>query len=107
MRQDKEQYDAGDKTSVKKRKTKAQLEQERLDEELRKVLSLYEGRSFIWWMLEQAGIYRTTFNESASLGAFQEGMRQLGLQLLARLDEVDPNAYAQMRLEALKRKERQ
>jgi len=40
--------DVGDKEQVKKRKSKAQLEQERQDEDLRKVLETYEGRSFIW-----------------------------------------------------------
>ncbi|HKI62886.1 MAG TPA: hypothetical protein VKA31_11385 [Mariprofundaceae bacterium] len=97
--------DVGDKEQVKKRKSKAQLEQERQDEDLRKVLETYEGRSFIWWLLENAGIYRTTFSVEPNEAAFNEGIRQIGLLTLSRVDEVAPNAYTKIRAEAQARKE--
>lgn len=100
-----EGIDVGDTPSVKKRKSKAELEQQRLDEDVRAVLSTYQGRSFIWSVLEQAGIYRTTFCEEPTISAFNEGMRQMGLLTISRIDAVDPNAYAKMRREASRREE--
>lgn len=105
MIKDTEALDVGDKPSVKKRKSKAELEQQRLDEDVRAVLSTYQGRSFIWSLLEQAGIYRTTFSEVPTISSFNEGMRQMGLLTIARVDAVDPNAYAKMRREASRREE--
>ncbi len=100
-----EGLDVGERKSVKKQKTKAERRQLRSDESFRKILRMYEGRELLWGILEQAGVYNTTFNESAALSAFQEGMRQIGLQLIAKIDHVDQNAYATMRREWLKRKE--
>jgi len=105
MAKNTEGVDVGDTASVKKRMTKAELEQLRLDEDVRAVLSTYRGRAFIWRVLEQAGIYRTTFNEEPNVSAFAEGMRQMGLLVIARVDAVDPNAYAKMRREASRREE--
>jgi hypothetical protein len=100
-----EGVDVGDTASVKKRKSKAELEQQRLDEDLLTALSTYQGRSLLWSQLEQAGIYHTTFNVDHGIMSFNEGMRQIGLRLLARIDGVDPNAYAKMRREAFRREE--
>lgn len=100
-----EGVDVGDTASVKKRKSKAELEQQRDDEDIRIAVSTYQGRSLLWSQLEQAGIYHTTFNADHGIMAFNEGMRQIGLLLLARIDGVDPNAYAKMRREASRREE--
>lgn len=100
-----EGIDVGDQASVKKRKTKTELEQLRLDEDLKVAIDTYQGRSLLWSQLEHAGIYRTTFDIDAGIMAFNEGMRQIGLLLLMRIDGVDPNAYAKMRREAFRREE--
>lgn len=102
-----EGIDVGEQRAVKKRKSKAKLRQERSDENFRKILKMYEGRELLFEILEMAGIYQTTFSEEASITAFQEGMRQIGLRLIAKIDHVDQNAYATMRREWLKRKEDQ
>ena len=90
---------------MKKLMSKTERKQLRSDENFRKILKMYEGRELLFEILEMAGIYQTTFNEKASLAAFNEGMRQIGLMLIAKVDHVDQNAYATMRREWLKRKE--
>ncbi len=75
-------------------------------EDLKQVLSTYQGRSFIWELLSQARIYHTTFSENSLTSAFHEGMRQIGLQLIARIDAVDQNAYAKLRREAVRREDK-
>lgn len=93
-------YDAGDRAVVKKRKTRAQLEEERANEEFGKVLSTWEGRRFIWWLLEQSGMYKTTFRPSPYTTAFLEGQRQLGIKTIERIFKSDAKAYGLMRAEA-------
>ena len=100
-----EGIDVGDTSSVKKFKSKVEREQQRCDEDIRVAVSTYQGRSLLWSQLEQAGIYHTTFNADHAIMSFNEGMRQIGLLLLKRIDEVDPNAYAKMRREASRREE--
>lgn len=100
-----EGVDVGDAPTVKQRKKKVELERDRRDEDIRVAVATYQGRSLLWSQLEQAGIYHTTFNADAMIMAFNEGMRQIGLLLLQRIDEVDPNAYAKMRREASRREE--
>jgi hypothetical protein len=105
MNDNPEGVDTGEKQSVKKQEARARREQERIDEDLRSVLSTYQGRSFIWELLTRAGIYRTTFSDNAAISAFNEGIRQSGLHLIARIDGVDQNAYAKLRREAVRREE--
>lgn len=100
-----EGVDVGERQAVKKRKSKAKRKQLRSDENFRKILKMYEGRELLFEILDMAGIYRTTFSEDAGIAAFQEGMRQVGLRLIAQIDNVDQNSYATMRREWLKRKE--
>lgn len=67
----------------------------------RAALQTPEGRAFVWWLLEEAGIFRTTFvSGSPDQTAFAEGRRSLGLQLLARVERDAPGSTNLMRQEA-------
>jgi hypothetical protein len=82
-----------------------EAERERLEtrkqNDLRQILSTPGGRRFIWGELSDAGIFRGSFSANASQTAFAEGQRDRGLSLLARVNEVDRNAFARMQNEAL------
>jgi hypothetical protein len=93
--------DVGDEVSVKHKRSRAQLVLERRDEELRAVLSQPVGRAVLWAVLEQCGIYRSSFSPEALNMAFQEGGRNVGLELITRIQSVDPNAYTLMTREAV------
>ena len=70
--------------------------QEQLDDAVRWLLADARGRLVAWWLLEQAGVFRSSFAGAAEHTAFNEGRRDLGLRLLHRVMEVDPDAYGQM-----------
>ena len=70
--------------------------QEALDEAVRWLLGDARGRLVAWWLLEQAGVFRTSFAGAAEHTAFNEGRRDLGLRLLHRVMDVDADAYLRM-----------
>lgn len=41
----------------------------------------------MWRLLSEAGIYRTSFNNSGSVTAFNEGKRHLGLVFIGEVNE--------------------
>lgn len=54
------------------------------------------GRRFMWRLLDEAGVYRTSFNNSGSVTAFNEGKRQIGLVFLAEIMAVAPQQFTAM-----------
>ena len=73
---------------------RAELERQR--GEIRWLMSDKRGRAIVWWLLERAGIHRTSFTESAPTMAFQEGRRDVGLALFDRLMDAEPDAYIRL-----------
>lgn len=83
-----------------------QLEQERKD--LRAVLSTAEGRRFIWKMLGDAGVFRSSFVVgSPDTTAFNEGARNFGLVLLGAIMSDAPDKYLIMQKEAIDNDQKQ
>ena len=67
----------------------------------RKVLELDEGRDFIWEILGLTGLYTPSFTGNSTT-FFNEGKRSIGLDLLALMNDADPQAYAKMQIEQSK-----
>lgn len=65
-------------------------------EDVKWLLKHGQGRRFIWRLLEKAGIYRSTFTGDAAQAAFLEGVRSVGLMVIADVLEADPDAYTTM-----------
>lgn len=75
----------------------AQAEVRRVQvEDVKWLLAHKAGRRFVWRLLEQAGVYRTSFNNSGSVTAFNEGQRNIGLMLVAEIQELVPERYLDM-----------
>jgi hypothetical protein len=72
----------------------------RQDDDLRTVMGTEQGRRFIWDLLGDAGVYRTSFTGNSET-FFNEGKRQIGLAILARITETCPGEYLKMQQEAL------
>lgn len=71
-------------------------------DDLRRILSMKEGRRVLWRYVGTANLMLTSFRgENTHNTAYQEGIKQIGRQMLADIDEADPDAYFQMRKEAL------
>lgn len=70
------------------------------------VLDTPAGRIVMWELLELAGVYRSVFNPSGSLTYYNAGRQDYGHELLAKLLEVDDQAYLLMESEARARERR-
>jgi hypothetical protein len=74
--------------------------------DLRHVMGGKEGRRFIWRQLEDAGIYRSSFDLNHAAMAFNEGNRNRGLKLMTDIMDVCPNYYTLMLNEHKQRQNR-
>lgn len=57
------------------------------------------GRRIMYGILEQAGIWRTSFTGNSET-FYREGMRNIGLMLLSRITDACPDEYINMVREA-------
>jgi len=60
------------------------------------------GRRVVWRALEQAGVFRLSFDRDAMVMAFAEGRRNEGLRMLALIESAAPESYILMQQEARK-----
>ena len=68
--------------------------------DMRKVLSMSEGRRVIWKLLSEAGIFRDPFNQNSNLTSYALGQKERGLTLLSMVMEADASAFYQMHRES-------
>jgi hypothetical protein len=90
----KDQEKGKEKTEAKNRKKR---EKELGD--IRKVLSIPEGRRLYWRFLSKCGVFRSSWTGDANQTLVNEGMRIPGLIFLDDLLEASPNTYAQLQRE--------
>lgn len=96
----KQQYDAFDiraqedarKDAEEKAKLRARIE----IDDLKWVMSNKRGRRMMHGILERAGVFRLSFHTNALQMAFNEGTRNEGLAVLAKLMEHCPELYSLM-----------
>lgn len=68
--------------------------------DIKKVLSIPEGRRFIWRMWGECGTFKASFTpKDTNHTMFREGQRDIGLALLEDVNIAAPLAYAQMKQE--------
>lgn len=73
-----------------------QLEREREVSDFKWLMATVEGRRFVHRLLRKAGVHRSSFSLSEVEMAFREGNRNIGVFLMAEIDEVCPERYHQM-----------
>lgn len=96
----KDTYDAFDlraqedarKDAEEKAKLRARIE----IDDLKWVMSNKRGRRMMHGILERAGVFRLSFHTNALQMAFNEGTRNEGLAVLAKLMEHCPELYSLM-----------
>lgn len=64
-------------------------------QDFRWLMSHAEGRRIVWRLLGHAGVYRTSFTGNSTT-FFNEGRRDVGLFLLAEVQDASPNGYIKM-----------
>jgi hypothetical protein len=70
------------------------------EDDIKWLMSSPRGRRLSWWLLEKAGVNRTSFNHSGSVMAFNEGQRNMGLMLQAEILGMAPERYMEMLTES-------
>lgn len=63
---------------------------------LKLLLNSFEGRRFLWAMLEDASVFRSTFAQNALETAFNAGQHNAGLKLLNQLMKTEPGAFTRL-----------
>ena len=88
---------AANESEIKYAETKSKLAQEKIDNDIKIVLSTDSGRSYIWKILSDCGIFKSSFTGSSET-FFLEGKRSIGLNILADIMRIDPEAYLKMQM---------
>jgi hypothetical protein len=62
-------------------------------DDLRWLLGHPQGRRLVSRVLDEAGVFRSSYNHSGSLMAFNEGRRHIGLWMTAECMEASADGY--------------
>lgn len=87
-------------TDQEERKQEAKYKKERaaLLMSLRDISKSENGKTVLWEVLSMCGIYAQTFTGN-SQGAFLEGRRSVGLEILQMLEDMDKSFYPHLLLQ--------
>lgn len=66
------------------------------DEDVLRLMDSAWGRRMAWRLLSDAMVFKSTFSPNNAQMAFNEGKRDCGLQLLARINRLCPEKYQTM-----------
>lgn len=97
---EKKDFDAGNRSDVRKRSRDIAAEQTPLTDALKTLMSTVNGRAWVWWLLGEAGLHRVSFAGDPYRTAFNEGQRNLGLIVFAEIHRHCVGDYAKMVSEA-------
>lgn len=73
---------------------------EELDNDIRELAKTNAGRSVLRWILGLCQIYSDNFTGDNS-GFYYQGQRSIGLQILEKLNDVDPRIYIKLITEVI------
>ena len=85
----------GNSGAVQSRKASAKTKRNADLKAVSALMATPEGRGWVYGVLERAYLFRSTFTGTPH-GAFNEGMRNLGLGILADVMEAAPERYITM-----------
>jgi hypothetical protein len=97
-------YDPTDLRSQERTKAdndlRNKLARETEESDLKWLMGSKRGRRIMWRLLDQAGVFRLSFNTNAMQMAFAEGNKNAGLRILAMIHTLCPELYPVMVKEA-------
>lgn len=92
---------AGDEQRVRQAQALERKRDKQAEADFRAVMQTREGRSALWMVLGEAGIFRPSYVVGDSHAtAFREGERAIGLRLLGRIQRLCPEEWGLMSSEA-------
>lgn len=74
-------------------------EREELEAAFRSALASDDGKRVLFWLLEQAGVYRDPFSGDDATTNYVLGQQSIGRRLIGQLEAIDPRAYPRLLLE--------
>ena len=86
----------GQERNQANRAMRDKLERESEESDIRWLMSSKRGRRVVWRLLDQAGVFRSSFNTNAMAMAFAEGNRNYGLRTLSQVHALCPELYPTM-----------
>jgi hypothetical protein len=86
---------ASDKKQVKEASKRVLNSNEQFGNDLRSILLTDSGKRVFWHYLELCGVYRSSVGDPTQV-FFNEGMRNIGLILLADISRHAPKSYISM-----------
>jgi hypothetical protein len=87
---------AADAKQVERAEREERRRNRQAREDIREVMGLACGRRVIRRLLEHAGIYRLSYAGETNATMFNEGQRNVGLEMLANLNRYCPDLYVLM-----------
>jgi hypothetical protein len=93
-------YDPLDLKGIERQKEDREVtnraERESEEADIKWLMSSKRGRRVMWRLLDQAGVFRLSFNTNAMSMAFAEGNRNYGLRALTLIHSLCPELYPTM-----------
>lgn len=86
----------GQERSEADKKLRDKLVRDNEEADLKWLMGNKRGRRVIWRLLDQAGVFRLSFNTNAMSMAFAEGNRNFGNRTLSLIHSHCPELYPQM-----------
>ena len=77
-----------------------ELQRDQIALDLEAVLRLPQGRRVMLRILERCGVYRSAFAAEADVTALRLGEQNIGLWLIAQMEQIGPTEYPRLLLEA-------
>jgi hypothetical protein len=96
MSDDRPPYDATDPRQVGDRKKRERLRATRADGAFKALMGTPDGRLLIWDLLGECGVFRSSWDGHGGRLNFNEGRRDIGLQLLATINRLCPELFGVM-----------
>lgn len=78
--------------------TGADRDQEELRAALAGLLSVAQGQRVLFWVLEQAAIYRDAFSGDDAATNYVLGQQSVGRKLIDLMEQIDPRTYPRLLL---------
>ena len=74
-------------------------DQRKLEDALSVLLKREEGRRVLFWVLEQAGVYRDAYTGDDAATNYVLGSQAVGRKLIGLMDQVDARLYPRLLLD--------
>ena len=85
-----------DQAAIEAAASKAELKRQRRDDEFKWLMDSPSGRSFVWWLLSEAGVFRNPLGHTDAMTNFRCGEMNVGQKLMAKIHELAPDRYETM-----------